>query len=89
MPGSPPQLPAMRYGASPLATSVPRPEPHMPRAQATIFLSAWNRVIFGPGTSPTSSPPRMAQRTYRCGVNEVEQLPVRLPLTTETDTFTL
>jgi hypothetical protein len=30
-----------------------------------------------------------AQRAYRCGVNEVEQLPVRLPFSTETDTFTL
>jgi hypothetical protein len=26
---------------------------------------------------------------YRCGVNEVEQWPARLPLTTETDTVTL
>jgi hypothetical protein len=30
-----------------------------------------------------------AQRAYRCGVKEVEQLPVWLPFTTETDTFTL
>src|SRR5215472_1269552 len=55
-PGSRPRPPAMRYGASPLATWVPRPEPYTPRAPATIFLSAWSRVIFGPGTSPTSSP---------------------------------
>jgi len=56
MRGSSPQLSAMRCGASPLTTSVPRPEPHTPRAPATIFLSAWNQVIFGPGTSPTSTP---------------------------------
>ena len=26
---------------------------------------------------------------YLCGVNEVEQLPLRLPFTTDTDTFTV
>jgi hypothetical protein len=32
---------------------------------------------------------RMLGGAYRCGVNDVEQLPVRWPFTTVTDTFTL
>ena len=68
MPGCSPQVHAMRCGASPLATSVPRAGPHTPRAPATIFLSAWNQAIFGPGTSPTSSAyaPRSSTGPGRC-----------------------
>jgi len=32
---------------------------------------------------------RLVSRSYRWGVNDVEQFPVRLPFSTETDTVTL
>jgi hypothetical protein len=62
---------------------------HLARARLADLHRQAERDALARAARQTRRAQRIAQRAYRCGVNDVEQRAVRLPLTPETGTVTL